>query len=329
MKARAVIGLALSAAASLALWLSIASPNGDPWSRWTDHLRHEGEAIALTHHGFALYAKSYDEATSGLTLPCADHAGLWGQTGVPYPPLGVLVHLPVALLERASVLAPATAHRLLTWLFGLAGLACAALGLHHLRGPRRIVFLVLFAPLLIGAGLSGFYDPLFVLAAMLAIVTGSRALAALGYLLHFRGLVSVTFVSWRARSRDTLLAAVAIALNTVLAVIAFTHLGVFELNSRLHWSRPAAWWFPPVTALVWWFVRKEAFGLPLLLTGAFMFVDRQVSFWHLLVLVPLAFSVLRTGTTRAAWLITLWMAVTAQAYLDSWIPFPVQWLTLR
>jgi hypothetical protein len=311
------------------LWLSIASPNGDLRDQWTDHLRHGGEAMAFEQRGLSLYTLTYDEATAGVTLPCAAHAGLWGQTGIPYPPLGVLVHWPVARIERAGMLTPATGHRLLTWLFGVAGLACIALGLQHLRGARRIVFAALFGPLLLGAGLSGFYDTLFVLAALLAIVTGSRALATLGYLLHFRGLVAVTFVSWRARSRATVLSAAAIVLNTVLAVIAFTHLGVFELNSRLHYSRPAAWWFQPVTAIVWWFVRKEPFGLPLLVTAVFMFVDRQVSFWHLLVLVPLAFSVLRDGSPRAAWLIIGWMAITAQAYLDSWMPFPVQWLTLR
>lgn len=329
MKSRSFIVLALSAAVSLPIWLSVARPNGDLWDRWTDHLRHEGEAIALVHHGLGLYAKTYDEATAGLALPCPDHAGLWGNTGVPYPPLGILVHWPVARLEQAGVLAPATAHRLLTWLFGIAALASVALGLHHLRGARRIIFLVLFGPLLIGAGISGFFDTLFVLAALLAIVTGSRALATLGYLLHYRGLVSVTFVNWRERRGAMVLSAAAIALNTVLAVIAFSHLGVFELNSRLHYSRPAAWWFPPVTAIAWWLTRKEPFGLPLLMTAVLLFVDRQVSFWHLLLLVPLAFSVLRSGSTRTTWILLSWMAVTAQAYLDSWIPFPVHWLTLR
>lgn len=102
---RRLLLVALSAA-SLGVWLSVATSNGDAWNVWTDHLRHEGEAIALAAHGPRLFTLTYDEATQALTLPCREHYELWGKSGIPYPPLGVLVHWPIARLELAGVVSP-------------------------------------------------------------------------------------------------------------------------------------------------------------------------------------------------------------------------------
>lgn len=318
--------VAALAAASLPIWLAIASPNGDLWGQWTDHLRHEGEAIAFERWGLGISAHTYHEATAGLTLPCPDHAGLWGTTGVPYPPLGILIHWPIARLERAGVISPPTAHGILVWMFGVAGLAAAALGASMLSGWRRALFVVLFAPLLAGAGFSGFYDTLWVLAALFALKHDSRAAAVLAYLLHFRGLVALTFPNFRSGARGTLLALAAVGFNTASALVAASHLGLFEINSRLHYTRMVAWWFPAATGVVWCFVRREGFGVPLLVTAAILFVDRQASFWHLLLLVPLAVSIWRSGSSRSALLITGWLIVTAQAFLDTYTPFPMVWL---
>lgn len=239
---------------------------------------------------------------------------------MPYPPLGVLLHAPFALLER--VVAPPRVHALLTWLFGVLGALATFLAARALSSWRRWLFVALFGPLLVGAGLSGFYDVAFALAAVVAITTRSRLAAVLAYLLHFRGIVALTFDELR---RPWSLAL--IALNSVVAVIAAQHLGVFETHSPLHYTRAIAWWFPVTTALVWWLTRRD--GLTLLLTAGLMFTDRQPSFWHLLVLIPVVLRALKDGTTRHALLVSAWALITAQAFLDTYVPFPLVWLTLR
>jgi hypothetical protein len=280
--------------------------------------------VLLTRGPHALYTQTYGASTSGLTLPCPTHAGLWPDTGVPYPPLGVFLHAPVAFLERAGLLSPALAHALLTWLFGVVGALATFLAARALHSWRRWLFVALFGPLLVGAGLSGFYDVTFVLAAVLAVTTRSTLAAVLAYLVHFRGIVGLTLADVRKPWAVAL-----IALNSVVAFVASQHLGVFETNSRLHFTRTVAWWFPAVTGLAWWFTRREGLSWTLLVTAGLMFTDRQPSFWHLLVLVPLVLRALKDGTTRTAIIVVLWTCVTAQAFLDTWVPFPVVWLTMR
>lgn len=308
------------AACSLAVWLHVASDSGDLWGRWTDHRRHVGEAIAFQHHGFELYTQTYDDSTRGLTLPCPAHEHLWGATGVPYPPLGVLVHWPMAQVEAHGVLSPAVAHKVIVWLFGFAGLLTTWLGARLLNGWRRWLFVVMFGPLLVGVGFSGFYDTMYALAAVLAVTHGRRW-AVLAYLLHFRGAVVLTLHSWR-RAWGAL---VLTALNTVVAVVASQHLGVFKVTNRLHGS----WWFPALTALVCWIVRKEGLALPLAVTGALVFFDRQRAFWHMLLLLPVVLQALRTASTRTALLITAWAFMAAQRVLDAEVPFNVLWFWLR
>lgn len=315
---------AVVAAASLGGWLALATDGGDSWGRWSDHRRHTGEAIALQHHGLALYTQTYNEATRGLQLPCEMHEGLWGDTGVPYPPLGVALHWPFALLERHGVWAPPLAHKLLVWLFGFVGLVTAWLGARLLQGWRRWLFVALFGPLLVGVGFSGFYDVLFALAAVLAVTHGRRW-AVVAWLLHFRGVVVLSLYDWRRAWGPLAL----IALNAVVAVVASLHLGVFTVTSRLHYSMPQSWWFPPATAALWWLVRKEGFGWPVLVTAVVMFTDRQRMFWHMLAWLPLVLGALRRGSSRTALGITAWAVVGAQAALDTVIPFNVLWLWLR
>lgn len=309
---------------TLTLWMAVATPTGDLWDRWTDHLRHQGEAVALIKIGPALYQQTYSASTEHVQLPCPQHAGLWADTGVPYPPLGVLIHLPFALAERATWISPATSHRVIVWAFGFIGLLTTYLAARLLKGWRRWLFVAIFGPLLIGTGFSGFFDTTFALAAVLAATHG-RGWAVVAYLLHFRGVVALAHHSWK-RAWGSL---TAIALNSIVAVVASMHLGVFAVSSRLHFSQPQSWWFPPVTAALWWFVRKEGFGWPVIITAVVMFTDRQRMFWHMLVFIPLVLDALRRGTTRTALMIIAWSFIAAQAAMDTFVPFNLIWLGLR
>lgn len=274
------------------------------------------------HRGPAIYAGTYDAATAGLRLPCPDHAGLWPNNGIPYPPLGVLAHLPFALAER--VLPPSFVHRLLTFSFGLVALASVFLAARALPRARRWVFVGLFGPLLIGVGLSGFFDVLWVAAALAAIERRSLGLAGCSFLLHFRGIGALAF--HRPRWHWVL---VPVLLNVGVAWVAQQHLGEFGANSRVHFSHPASGWLPLTAVVAAYFLRRDGLAAPLLSVGALMYIDRQVAFWHLTVLVPLAFAALRRAPAHRAFVVLAWCAIVAQAYLDTWVPFPIYWLTQR
>lgn len=306
-------------------WNSIASANGDLWNVWTDHLRHAGEALALVERGLKIYDETYGQATADVALPCAEHQGLWAASGIPYPPLGILSHWPVAVLERNGVLAPATAHRLQVWLLGLVGVLCVVLSAQALAGRRRWAFLLLTAPLILGTGFSGFFDTLFLLSALAALRWGSPGLAVLSWCLHFRGIVALGFRSWR-QQWPWLIPAV---MNAAIAMVAFQHLGEFHVSSPLHFSQLTSLWFPGSVALVWWLLRGEPTRVGFLLTALAIYGDRQNAFWHLLVLVPLLFATYQRGSTRAVLVTTGWCVLVAQVFLRSWVPFQFIWLTVR
>jgi len=310
------------------VWLTVASPSGDLFGRWTDHLRHEGESVALISHGFNVYGMTYEGAVSGLALPCDDHIGLWPHTGIPYPPLGIAIHYPFALVERW--VSPRLVHGTLTWLFGLVGLQTALWVASQLFGIRRWFFLFVFGPLIVGTGLSGFYDTVWLFFAARAVLRASPGDGVISFLTHFRGAATLSAVAGFKSLIGRLAACTLLGLNFAILVVVSQHLGDFETNSRLHWSRPVAWWFPLATTLVVWLTRVEhRLWLYIVPSAILMFLDRQAAFWHLLVLVPPAIHSLRVASLKNTILVNLWVVATAQAFLDSLIPFPVYWLMLR
>lgn len=174
-------------------WGSLASANGDLWNRWTDHLRHMAEALALTDRGFGIYLGPFGRVVGEVGL-CAEHQGLWADVGVPYPPLGVLFHWPLAALERSGLASPAFAHRAMVFTCAVAGVVATIVGAHGLGGARRALFVSLAGPLLVGAGLSGFFDPLYAIAAFSAVRSRHPLAGALAFSLHFRGVVALASV---------------------------------------------------------------------------------------------------------------------------------------
>ena len=124
-------------------------------------------------------------------------------------------------------------------------------------------------------------------------------------------------------------AGLAVALHLALAAYISQHLGEFPLQSPLHWSRPIAWWFPPTTLVVIALTWRDRLAWSLSMPALLLFVDRQAAFWHLLVLAPVAARSLQVGTVRTVALVLGWCTVTSQAFIDSWVPFPIFWLTLR
>ncbi|MEW6433731.1 MAG: hypothetical protein AB1730_19665, partial [Myxococcota bacterium] len=166
-----------------ALHLGASSPRGGYDAHYSDHLRHLASARALVTHGFDVYRRPYAQVTEGL-YPCAAHAGLFDDRTAPYPPLGLLLHWPLAELEARGALAPAWAHRLQTLLDLWAGLAAAAAALALLRRREDAVGLFLVvAPLLVGVGVNGFYDTFWFAAgvAALACLRAGRPFAALAF----------------------------------------------------------------------------------------------------------------------------------------------------
>jgi hypothetical protein len=312
----------------LPLWLIAATPSGDLFGRWSDHLRHQGESVALFSKGPKIYGMTYGAAVEGLILPCDEHLGLWPKTGIPYPPLAVALHYPFALAEQ--VIRPSLVHATLTWFFGLVGLLTVVWVTVQLAGWRRWVFLLAFGPLIVGTGLSGFYDTVWLAFATRAVILASPSDAAISFVTHFRGAVTLGLLA-HAKSRfSRLILAVLVIPNLCLLAFVSRHLGEFETNSRLHWSRPVAWWFPITTLAVVWLTRREKRLWALIVPCAVLFfLDRQSAFWHLLILVPPATDALRSASAQNALLVIGWATITAQAFLDSYIPFPIFWLMLR
>jgi len=228
------------------------------------------------------------------------------------------------MLER--VWPPPFVHRALTFSFGAVGLLTAVWVARQLSGWRRWLFGALFGPLLVGVGLCGFYDVVWVALALWATFRDSARLAALSFLVHFRGIAVLPVM---LSKRLGVVAGLAVALHLALAAYISQHLGEFPLQSPLHWSRPIAWWFPPTTLVVIALTWRDRLAWSLSMPALLLFVDRQAAFWHLLVLAPVAARSLQVGTVRTVALVLGWCTVTSQAFIDSWVPFPIFWLTLR
>jgi hypothetical protein len=212
------------------LHLALASETGGYDAHYTDHLRHMGSARALVAHGFDVYRQPYAQATQRL-LPCPAHAGLFDERTAPYPPLGLLLHWPLAELEVRQVLAPATAHRLQTLLSLLGGLLAFAAALTLLRartGADTVGLVAVVLPLLVGVGANGFYDAWTLAAGLWALhwLRAERPVLAVALLvvaasLSFRALVFAPtgFAAVVATRRRHAAAPVVVAVVALFALI--------------------------------------------------------------------------------------------------------------
>jgi hypothetical protein len=316
--AAVVVGLGVGA-----LHLSLASERGGYDAHYSDHLRHMATARALVAHGYDVYRQPYAQVTEGL-LPCPMHAGLFDDRTAPYPPLGLLLHWPLAELEARQVLAPATAHRLQTLWSLLGGLLAFAAALTLLRARTTAEHVGLFAlvlPLLVGVGANGFYDA-WVLAAGLAalqLLRVERPLLAVLLLvvaasLSFRALVFApvglaAVVATRRRHAFApavvgVLALVALAPTLVAALTVAPSLEQIPAHNPLHVVHLLHGKLRPLlfAALMLggaaWLVRARAWltAATLLACWAVTLADRSYGYWHAL---PLVVPWLVAGTDAA------------------------------
>ena len=343
--------MAAGLAAAAALHLGVSSGRGGYDAHYSDHLRHMASARALVAHGFEVYRRPYAEVTEGLR-PCPAHAGLFDDRTAPYPPLGLLLHWPLAELEARGVLAPAWAHRLQALLSLWAGLAAAALALMLLRRREDAVGLALvLTPLLVGVGANGFYDTFYVAAgvAALACLRAARPLAALALLvvaasLSFRALVLAplavpALLELRRRHGAKAWAAAALAAVLVLPAIAAggtvaSTLGQIPAHNPLHLShllegRPRPLLFAVLvlgSTAVLARQRQRLAAACTLAAWAVTLSDRSYGYWHALPLcVPWLVFVVEAppAATRARWVaLAVLLGALALGYLN---PLAVTW----
>lgn len=314
------------------VWMFVASPTGDLFGHWTDHLRHQGEAVALVGRGLAIYGGTYDQAMASVPPPCPQHLGLWGNVGIPYPPAALLLHLPLALAERSGLLAPAVSHRAQVLLALLAGLGAALVAFRRARGERvtQAWVLLWFGPLVAGAGACGMYDAFYVLAAVLA-VDGAWHWRAVSCALHVRGLFALAFgrLVRPASPWSYAVLVCAVAPTVAVAIAVATHAAGFPLDNRLN-VLSKGWLLVLLSAGALLALHRfggRALMLPLTAATALLLVDPQTAFWHLLpaALVPLSATVPRRAQLTAM----AWAVVVSFLYLVSPWPAPVFWLTVR
>jgi hypothetical protein len=330
-------GLGLAAFAVGVGWFAFASPRGDLTGHWTDHLRHQGEAIALLERGPAIYREAYVDAVREVRVPCEVHRGLWDGVGIPYPPLGVLLHLPLATAERAQLIAPATSHKGQVVLSLLAAMAAVWLALRFVRGHRLLTgWVVLWlAPLVIGAGACGFYDVFFVLTAMFAF---SRPIEAWGWravsaALHPRGFIALSLGAFTRPSRREVALLLVCALSTIgVAVTVALNTPPLPFDNWLHLTRRG--WIVLVLsaaalAALFWRHRRITWSLafPMLTASALILIAPQRGWWHLLpsALVPLSVRAEPPETQLAA---MAWSVAVSFFFLRSAWPAPLFWISL-
>ncbi len=347
------------------LWLAFVAwkgseRHGDVCNHYTDHLRHQSESLALLRHGFDVYRRPYSEVTAGLELPCGVHDGLFPERTAPYPPLGILSHWPFALIEANGFVSPQRAHGLLVLAWSAVAWLGVVLALWLSRRSGRtaqVGFLFVFAPLMLGMGANGFYDVLFVTAALVSVAlaragyTGSALVAtALSGSLHFRalslaplGLVWLRDL-WRDRKAASALRvwpALALALALLLpaalsAAVVSQTLDTIPAHNPVHVSKALnAALFTGLSlltfgALLW--ARAPFTALSLLTALAAMLSDRAHGWWHAAVLLaPAVLLLAEEGAIaddprrhRAAWL-AVWAYAIAGGYLAFRHPLSPYW----
>ncbi|MHB8872892.1 MAG: hypothetical protein ACYC8T_04330 [Myxococcaceae bacterium] len=323
-----LVGLAASLVL-VGLWSRLVTPLGDISNHYTDHLRHMGESLALLTNGWSTYRQPYAIAVETLPLPCPDHAGLWSEHVSLYPPLGLLAHAPMALLERDRVLRPQLAHELMGLFFLLVALAAIGAAFVLLRGApltAKAGLALIGAPLLVGTGANGIFDVLFLLLLVLALLAyqserWSRALvlfAAAGAL-HFRAAVLLPFAvialhrAAKLERRSLPIAGALAALLVAPAVYAAMLVARFAValppNNPAHYSHHR-WPFWLVVTLAAgvaaWTYRTSKEAAASFLTAALLTVlDPVHVWWHALLFIPpvLSLATCRTapGTSRFLW----------------------------
>jgi hypothetical protein len=337
---------AFVAAVLLAWWVG-ASPLGDISNHFTDHLRHVGESLAFLQHGFDVYRRPYGDVAADVALPCPEHSGLWGALPAPYPPLGILLFLPLGLVERAGWLAPSTSHAVAVAVLALiAAITCVAGHRLLSREPpaARTGFYVIAAPLLLATGLNGFFDVAFVLAGVGGVLALGRQRPRLAVILftvagglHFRALafapvalVAALRLGRMERWRIFPVAFIAALILVPAAASAIVlDVSAFPLDNplRRNWVRLAAF---TAVSLAWivWNVRLAAWitASTSTLAAALMIADPQHCWWHALVMVvPLLVAPVDGERSRHSWFWVAgwaWIVVAcAIAYRDPWPPF--------
>ncbi|HEX4999069.1 MAG TPA: glycosyltransferase family 87 protein [Terriglobia bacterium] len=317
-------------------WIN-ASPLGDVEGKYTDHLRHEVEALAFVSRGFVVYREPYRQFADGL-WPCADHRALFDERTAPYPPLGILLHWPVARLESGGMITAYNAHRLLGALWMGAGLL-SFLVVRRLvdewKAADWITYGALLAPLLVGAGANGFYDTTYFLMGVSALLCLKKdrtlpagLLLGLSVAMSFRAIVFAPLGLWAiARSleagygrafRILLVSVPWVAFSAASAWALGGSLEVIPAESPVHFSRvvqgePAAVTFVAlgVGLIAWLLVRGYRWtGLSVLSMTLVVLLDRSLGFWHALpYFVPgLVFAVeAPRASARARWLALLFL----------------------
>lgn len=358
-------GWALAIAGGL-LWLAVVAwrgseRHGDICNHYTDHLRHQSESLALLEHGFDIYRRPYSEVTAGLSLPCGVHDGLFPERTAPYPPLGVLAHWPFAFIEAKGVVSPQRAHMLLVLAWSAIAWLGAVLGAVLFKSHGRIAlggFLLVFAPLMLGMGANGFYDVLFVAAALLSVAlaraghTGFALVAtAVSGALHFRALslapLGLLWLRdlWRERGHGRaqglrtwapLAAAVVLLVPAALAAVVVSQtLDTIPAHNPVHVSKKlnaalfSALSLGTFGVLLW--ARVPFTALSLLTALAAMLSDRAHGWWHAAVLLAPAVLLLAEGAPssdprrhRVAWL-AVWAYAIAGGYLAFRHPLSPYW----
>ena len=338
-KARIALGLSLAITGAFFL----VSPQTH---HYTDHLRHMGEAVAFVNRGFAIYSSTYRESVRGLRLPCPEHADLWADQPIPYPPCGILLHWPVAVLESRGWIAPPLSHRLIVtgWL-ALGCAACALAWRLFERQPRaaQAGLWLVFIPLTIGIGANGFYDVAYIFCAVLGLifvqrgrVAGALVLFALSISLHFRALVFAPMLAvavhqlWmRERGRALWHFVVPILLLAPAAAAAWMvqkNAAAFYPHNPVHYSHHSISFATLTVAgiggvLVFTFLSQHATSATLAASWALTVVDPLHGWWHAAVLTAPAL-VLASGTPRAPSPARLgWLAAWGWAVLGGYCAF--------
>jgi len=266
----ALLGLGLLVRAQAFLHVD----SGDASGGYTDHLRHMGEALILSSDGFAVYRQPYGERIRAQGLDPI-HLGLFPERTAPYPPLGILVHWPLAVMDRAAVITAPAAHRAMVWVWTLVALGACAVVLRLVDDRLAQVWaLALAVPLLVGMGINGFFDAGYLLCGAIACVAWKRSQhravvfwLCLAAALHFRAAVFAPLGAaalWQVR-RDRL-AWMPLLLLVPSFAAAVALLGTFDTippHNPVHWShvKGALLGFSALTAAaVAWLVREGRRG---------------------------------------------------------------------
>ncbi len=320
-----------------------APDSADAAGHYTDHLRHMGEALILTDQGLAVYRRPYGELIGAQGLDPI-HAGLFAERTAPYPPLGILMHWPLAKLERMAVLSPTVAHRAAVWMWTLVALTgCAVVIRLCWRLPvlPQLWATVLAVPLWVGMGVNGFLDAGYLLCGALACLAwkNEQRLWAVGCLalaaaLHFRAAVFAPLaavVLWQLRSprRDlirALAAGVAVVPSLVAAVALAGTLDTIPPHNPVHFTHlklPLLLLTALTTAAAFVLSKKgeRLVAVTIIAAFALTLMERSHGWWHAGTLLAPGL-VLAARPQRVGW---LWVVVLVWTIASSYLAYRHPW----